>query len=257
LNARASRRDRTRTGARLTPENRRIIGLVLVTGLVAFVIGFGLTALIFRSGAAPAEVVMVPDIRERTVAQARTILENVDLSLTVGDSLPNPNVPAGAILAQTPLPGHEVAPGATVRVILSSGSPRPVVPDVDAMPVTLATRALQAAGFEVVIDEGEGPLGAVLRTDPAPGTPLPLPATVRLIVGRGATLVAVPDVVGLPEEEAMQAILDAGLEVGEVSYGEGDTGEPGDVFEQTPSPGGQMPVGTRVDLRVNLPRVIG
>jgi eukaryotic-like serine/threonine-protein kinase len=254
LNARARRKSESRS---LTPESQRIIGLILATGLIAFLIGFGVTALIFRSGLPPAEVVMVPDVRERTLEQARAILENADLSITIGDSLPNPNVPAGAVLAQTPLPGHEVAPGASVRVILSSGTLRPRVPDVDAMPVALATRALQAAGFDVVVDEGEGPAGAVIRTDPAPGTPLPLPATVRLVVGRGATLLPVPNVVGLPLDDAVQAILDAGLQVGEISYGEGEIGEGGDVYEQTPAPDHLMPEGTRVDLRVNLARVIG
>jgi eukaryotic-like serine/threonine-protein kinase len=245
--ARASRR------REFTPEQRKIGLALLATAIATFLLGYAVTAISFRGGAAPADVVLVPDVRQRPIDEARRLMGDVDLGLLVGDSLPNPNVPQGSVIAQTPLPGYEVAPGTEVRVIVSTGSPRPTVPTVDAMPVPLATRALQAAGFDVEIAEGEGRLGRVLGTDPPAGTPLPLPATVRLIVGAGEAVLTVPDVVGLPEQAAIDAIEGAGFQVGQVVTGDSEEVPVGAVAGQSPDAGSQVPRGTAVDLRVNVP----
>jgi len=242
---------------RVSESNQRLAILVLATGAIAFLIGYGITVLTFRGSAAPADVVMVPDVTRLPAEEGGLMMQAAGLAMVVGDSLPNPDVPAGAILAQTPLPGYEVAPGAEVRVILSTGSPRPTVPEVEAMPVALATRALQAAGFDVLIAEAAGPVGQVMGTDPPSGTSIRIPATIRLLVGAGVSLVAVPDLRGMREADARQALLELGIDVGEVNYQPLQTGRPNEVVEQSPAPGEEVAPGTPVDLRVNLAEVIG
>jgi eukaryotic-like serine/threonine-protein kinase len=214
-------------------ENRTLAMLVVAVGLAAFLIGFAITALAFTGGRAPADVVMVPDVREMQIADARRSMSAAGLGVELGDSFPNP-LPVGTVLAQSPLPGREVSPGIDVRLVLSSGPPRPSVPDVEAMPLALATRALQTAGFDVRVEEapGEGSVGRVVAMNPAAGTPLQLPATVVLRVGAGAPLSTVPGVIGMLEDDAREALLGAGLSIGGVDYQSSEFGEAGGVVSQ-------------------------
>lgn len=237
--------------------NRRIVFLVVAVGITAFVIGYGMTALAFTTGAAPADVVMVPDVRVMPVDDAEREMADVGLALAVGDSFPNPDVPAGAILTQSPLPGQEVSPGVEVTVIISTGPRRPLVPDVTEMPLTLAVRALQTAGFDVVVQDtifqdslALAEPGSVVAIEPAPGTPLRLPASVRVLVGQAATVVAMPSLIGMLEENAREIIEGLGLELTEVLYPEARPNDAPGVIWQEPPPGDSIDVGSTVRLQV-------
>lgn len=237
------------------PATRNIVLMIVGVGAAAFLIGYGITALAYTRGASPSEVRLVPDVRDLTVPEARRLMDRAELTLAVGDSFPNAETPAGAILTQTPLPGQEVSPGVEVRVIVSTGQPRPRVPEVEAMPVALATRSLQAAGFDVLVEEapGEGTPGRVVGVIPEPGTAVTLPATVRLRVGSGALEMPMPVLIGMDESTARQTVEAAGLTIGEIVYEGGGFGGPGEVVGQEPPPGESVSAGAEVRLRINAP----
>jgi eukaryotic-like serine/threonine-protein kinase len=234
---------------------------LLVAGIAlgAFIIGYGVTALAFGTARGPTDVALVPDVRELTVEAASRALDDEGLSIEVGDSLPNANAPEGAVLAQSPLPGEEVSPGTAVRVIVSTGQPKLTVPEVEAMPVALATRALEAAGFTVTVEElpGQGQPGRVLDADPASGSPVPLPATVHLRVGGAPPRMEVPSVIGMLEGQARDLLEREGLRVTEVQYERTTLGEPGGVVGQDPAPGDSVAAGSPVRLRVTEPQRSG
>jgi beta-lactam-binding protein with PASTA domain len=236
----------------LTPGERRTIKRFLGVAAGAFILGYAFTALSFRTGGAPTGVVLVPDVRDRPVAEARRAMEAEDLTVVVGDSFPNAMVPAGAVLTQSPLPGREVSPGTEVRLILSTGPVSPTVPQVGSMTVSAATMALQNAGFSVVVEQAaaEGQPGRIISTQPAAGTRVPLPATVRIQVAGPRPRVAVPTLIGMLEEDAREMVSGLGLELGEVVYEESEFGEPGSVTSQEPAPGDSVNVGTPVRIRV-------
>ncbi|MDX2458020.1 MAG: PASTA domain-containing protein, partial [Gammaproteobacteria bacterium] len=69
----------------------------------------------------------------------------------------------------------------------------------------------------------------------------------------GPVDVPVPDVVGLPQADAEQAIVDAELTVGNVTFENDDTVLIDVVISQNPTAGGpDVPVGSPVDLVVSL-----
>src|SRR5690606_26323590 len=231
--------------------------MLLVAGIavIAFLIGYVISAISFTAGDAPAAVVLVPDVRELQLDAATRAMVAAGLEPEVGDSFPNVEIPAGAVIAQTPLPGEEVSPGGAVRLIVSTGPPRTIVPEVEAMPLTLAIRALETSGFEVVVEQDTfpGELGTVVGVEPAPGTPLHLPATVRLQVGSGFEIIEMPTLIGMLEETAVQILEELGLQVAEVVYEDSEFGEPGGVVAQFPAPGDSVATGTSVELRVTTP----
>ena len=96
---------------------------------------------------------------------------HVFLAFGVGDSLPNPTIPRGAVVAQTPLPGQEVAPETEIRVILSQGPERREVPRVDAYLPPQAERLLRVPADAVRRAHATTPTRTLRNR--APDTPWP------------------------------------------------------------------------------------
>lgn len=237
---------------RISPETRRLLVRVVVIVVAAFVLGFAAAAIYMREGAPDRDVVTVPDVRNLPRDQAARRLEKADLKTAVLDSLFNPRVPAGAVVAQSPLPGQETTPGSTVHLILSSGRERRAVPRVDILSAADAARVLQASGFQVVerMVESVRDSGSVVGTEPATGTLVQLPGTVQLLVSAGPPRVAVPALVGQEMQQAQAALQAVGLQTGNVLYEFRPALPEGTVLEQTPAAGDTLVAGNRVDLVV-------
>lgn len=235
------------------PRDRRVIAGVVGGGVLFFLLGYALTALLFFPGAGGDGIVAVPDLRGSTLAQAGERVERVGLELARGSRLVHPRVPAGAVLAQTPLPGEEVRPGATVRVILSAGPARRPVPEVELLTADRAGLLLQQTGFRVQLRSvpSERSAGRVLGVRPEPGTVLSLPATVQLRVSAGPPRVAVPSLAGLPPPTARQVLEEAGLRLGAVEYDPFSLALLGEVTGQRPAAGDSVRRGTSVRVAVS------
>ncbi|CAN5747941.1 hypothetical protein BH23GEM6_BH23GEM6_12640 [soil metagenome] len=236
-------------------RHRRIVLAIVGIGLGGFLLGYLFIAVfVFRGTNRPA-VVAVPELRDLPMAQARERLSRLGLEMVIGDSLPNPDVAEGAVLAQSPMAGREVLPGSGVRLILSAGRERRTVPDVAAMGRQQATRILEALGFDLVVVEQPAPLaaGRVLSIEPAAGTVLSVESRVQLTVSAGPPLASVPDVVGLLEDDARDALSSVGFRIGNVNY-EFRVAEAGIVLRQHPSPGDSARVGSAVELHVATDR---
>ena len=237
---------------------RRSLDRMAAVVAAAFVLGYLLTALVFIRGGDRPEVVTVPDLRNQDAGPAAAAVEDLGLELIVGDSLPHPSVPRGDILAQSPLPGREVAPGSSVRVILSAGRTQGSVPDVTSLTREPATRLLTASGFRVQVTEVPDrlPSGRVIATEPQAGTRVRLPAEVRLRVSAGPPQVAVPELTGLGAEEARSALEAVGLRLGEIEYQLDELGSYEMIVGQSAAPGDSLRMGAAVHVRMltNRPR---
>lgn len=228
----------------------RLALLVLGIAVAAFAGGFLVTALFLFRGGAGDEVVTVPDLRGQTEAGARALTSRAGLGFEEGTSLVNPEVPEGQVLAQTPLPGEEVAPGSPVRVVLSAGPERRSVPEVRSLSAAQARDLLARSGFDAVVEEVEdvAPAGRVIEVYPGPGTQLAVPAEVRLVVSTGPPLEVVPDVFGMSEAQARTVLEAAGFRIGVPRYDDFAPYPAGTVVAQGPDAGAAVPVGSRVEL---------
>jgi hypothetical protein len=98
-------------------------------------------------------------------------------------------VPAGSVISQNPMAGTQVAPGSAVDLVISSGPPPVVVPDVVGQTQALATNIIIATNLAVGTITHVGsetvPLGVVISQDPAAGTEVPVGSPVNLIVSSG------------------------------------------------------------------------
>jgi eukaryotic-like serine/threonine-protein kinase len=129
----------------------------------------------------------VPQLVGRSAGEAQRDLVAAGLGSVQTTELPHPSAPPGQVIAQSPLPGQQLRPGGDVRVALSAGRPRVVVPDVQGFSAERAESLLRRAGFDVTRIDEQSPLaaGRVLRTEPAPGQSQELPAAVTVVVSAG------------------------------------------------------------------------
>lgn len=148
--------------------------------------------------------------------------------------------------------GPVIAVGAVAVLWAMSTLPSALarVPDLRRGPSDAAAATAQRNGFTVVIVErdGGGIAGTVVGQDPSPGTYLRRGEAVTLEVSRGAPQVAVPDLAGMPVDQARDALEDAGLRLGDVRYRVFRGREPGRVVSSDPGAGADLDRGSSVEV---------
>ncbi len=198
------------------------------------------------------ELLQVPDLRGTSLVEARELLLGQRFEMGRVDSIRHPRAPEGRVVGQTPLPGQLLEPDGRVELTLSLGPERRPVPDVTRLRADRALTVLQTTGFEVSVDslEADEPEGRVVATEPQAGTEVTLPAEIRMRVSLGPPLVTLPELTGFSEDRA-RAVLDSlGLAVGEVESRFRFGFSQGEVLEQFPPAGEEVPRGSAVRLVV-------
>jgi beta-lactam-binding protein with PASTA domain len=127
------------------------------------------------------------------------------------------------------------------------------LPDVTALTQSDAEAELAAAGFvdvEVVPElTAEEDAGEVLRTEPAPGTEIPLDETIRVFVAKEPT-VQLPDVTALTQAAAKAELAAAGFPNVMVDEEETTTEDAGQVLRTKPPPGTKVSVDATIRIIV-------
>ena len=137
--------------------------------------------------------------------------------------------------------------------LFGGGGNRVPVPEVVGLTQARAEAAVTGAGLTVgdVTQENSDTVdkGLVIRQSPEPGTEIDQAKPVNLVISSGAKESAVPTLVGLSLDEARNALIDAGLQLGtikQVPSGENRN----TVVKATPPEGTTVPVDTKVNLEV-------
>jgi serine/threonine protein kinase len=142
--------------------------------------------------------------------------------------------PVGTVLAQSPDKNFYVRRDGTVDLTVSRGLELTTVPTVIGLSRDEAEADLQAAKLtvKVITRDGNVAEGTVLDAVPRPGTQLQATSAVTLVVASGNVLV--PDVRGLPQDQAIARLGQVGFAIG-IRPVAGPPGvAPGTVLQQTP-----------------------
>ncbi len=168
---------------------------------------------------------------------------------------PNDTVAEGTVASSSPSPGAKVLKGSEIDLVVSSG--QPVVPDIS--PGTAADDAFQAIraahltpAFDPAADEFDKDVsaGAVVATDPAADTALPISATVVVVRSKGAPPTVVPAVAGKSVDDARNKLLVGGFSLGPDKRSFRADTEDGTVLGTDPAQGKQVASGSSVSLVV-------
>lgn len=197
---------------------------------------------------------VVPDlVSGSTVEEAERAIELADLSPRTDPDAEefNDTVSAGDVIGFRPASGTILTVGAPVAMVVSKGPAPTTVPDVRGRRQADAIAVLARAGLTAQVrrqfdDEIGG--GFAIGTDPKAGTGADRGSSVVLLV---STAPVVPDVTGLPVDQARQVLAEAGLNStvrGQLT-GFGILGGFSDrVISQSPRPGQPIRPGTTVTL---------
>lgn len=131
------------------------------------------------------------------------------------------------------------------------------VPQLLGLPEDQAVQLLAAAGLEPELERAHHdtvPQGEVVASDPAPGDSVRTDGTVVVHVSRGILMVEVPSLAELTEDDALAALEEAGLAVGEVERPWHEEVPEGTVISATPEAGESVPHTQLVDLVVSAGR---
>ncbi|WP_314617715.1 Stk1 family PASTA domain-containing Ser/Thr kinase [Streptomyces stackebrandtii] len=162
------------------------------------------------------EIVKVPNLRNKPLAEAKRLLKAEGLAPGVVTEEFNDSVAQGAVIGSDPEPGTERRPDSAVALVVSKGSPIDV-PDTTGETVADATAMLQEAGLtvEVAPERINSPedAGTVAAQSLAEGSRAAEGDTITLTVSKGPKLVEVPDVTEETTDDARAALEDAGFEV--------------------------------------------
>ena len=211
-----------------------VVAAILIGGLLAFLLTRG------------EEGTLVPGVLGDSAEEATRALEaegfEVDEDTIVAKE------PEGTVIEQDPLGGTRAPEGSLVTIMVAVvGESK--VPDVLGLPQEKAEKRLDAAGFEVQIDERRSDSvrrGRVIATAPGPGTLIANGQTVVISVSTGSSETLVPDVVGLDRLDAQSELQAAGFIVNSEPI-DGDEPE-GTVIRQNPNGGSELREGEEVTI---------
>ncbi len=153
--------------------------------------------------------------------------------------------------------GSEVQKGTIINLKVSSGVSGIQIPAVAGATYESAVNALTKAGFNVTkIEQFDDNIaeGYVVGVIPEVGSTVPKGSTIQIIVSKGVedTTVKVPNVVGIPTEDALAKLIEAGLTVGKTTSVNSDTIEKDMICQQGVTADTYVEKGTAVDLQISL-----
>lgn len=200
----------------------------------------------------PAEV-PVPPVVGQPLETARQMIEAAGLTEGQVTDRPDADFQPGVVLEQNPPAGVRVGSGAPINLVVSSGPETVVIPDVVGDSERDATAELNSLGLLVrPQDEYSETVaeGLVIRTDPVAGTEGVIGDTVLVVVSQGPAPVQVPNLLGMTENQARQAVeaLGLSLNVSAARQPVVDPAQDGVVVNQVPTAGLTVNKGSTVTI---------
>lgn len=235
------------------------VGIIIALVSVLF-LGFFFVYLPFTTN--HGQTITVPDLTKISLDEMRNVLSDRDLRYEVSDCTFVVGAQPLTVLAQYPRANTKVKEGRKIYVTVTKRvAPMVPMPKLLSMIDRSAELMLRSVGLEVgertyVADVAKN---SVLRQlyngkEITPGVPVPKGAKIDLEIGDGLghTMFAIPDVVGLPLDEAKLAIQGANLKVGTIVSVDDPEKEVGTVVRQRPETrsGERIRVGETMDLWV-------
>lgn len=232
-------------------KKKRKIIIGAAAAVLLLVIGLGLVA----SGAF-SSTKQVPDLSDKTVAEAKKVAEKEGFKLKEGAEVYSADIAEGRICQQDPKGGTEAKKGSTITVNVSKGSKEGMVPNVIGKDIDDLEKFLKDYGYSVgTVKEitDTAPYGVILEQTPSAGSSLDKDSKIDVVIsdGKGKEKGVVPSITGLTLSEAKKAIRAAGFTIGGIKYEESNAYGKGYVMWQQYAANTQLDKGTSIDIEVS------
>ncbi|MFJ5706853.1 Stk1 family PASTA domain-containing Ser/Thr kinase [Streptomyces sp. NPDC093105] len=250
-------------GPRRPARRRPANGPLLIVVGVLLALGLGAGVWYINAG----QFTRVPAVLGQTEEVAAKRLADAGLELGTTKRAFSEVYERGTVMGVDPAPGERVRSHATVTLTLSRGPEIVKVPNLRNKPLDEAKRILTEEGLApgVVSSEFSTTVaqGAVIGSDPEPGTERAPDSAVALVVSKGAP-VDVPDVTGETVADATALLQEAGLKVSVAPERVHSPEDAGAVAAQSLAEGSRAAKGDAITLtvskgprQVEVPDVVG
>lgn len=244
----------------MSPKQRKkwpLLAVLTILMVVTMLVVGGYLLYVFW----PRPEVLVPNVVNKTLAEAERELRAAGLNSTIGVAEWNPLIPANVVIRQQPPAGRPVRAGRMVEIIPSRGPELVEVPKLVGLSLLEAQIAVSAHGFTLGQQDTEhhdtAPPEQVIMQNPRPGflTQRGVPIDIVVSLGKAITDVQTPLLIGLSEAEVATALREAGLTVRTpILQDFHDTVPPGHVISQSPAPGTLIALGGEIGIVVSRGR---
>ncbi|WP_030193269.1 Stk1 family PASTA domain-containing Ser/Thr kinase [Streptomyces sp. NRRL S-87] len=252
--------------ARRRPQKKSNLStILLVVAAVLVLVGAILIGRTLVNGTSN-DTVSAPSLVGKTLQEAITSADNSGLKVVKDKEEPCKDQAKNLVCSQDPAKDTELKRGDTIRVVISTGAPKVLVPDVTGISFEAAEKQLTDKGFQVERDNevnDERKPGTVLSQDPKGDSSVEAGSKITLTVAKEADKVTVPNLVGRTPDEAKQLLQEAGLQLGSTEEVD-STNTPGTIVTQSLNPGDSVAPDSTVNVtvakagqEVRVPRLAG
>ena len=196
--------------------------------------------------------VAVPNVSGMPLDKAAERLSDAELQVEERKEFSD-SVESGRVVRTSPPAGDQVDCQTAVDVFVSKGRNLVPVPDVLGQSEASAQSEIRNAGLipNVETENSDEPEGTVIAQDPGPGGAVETGTEVVITVSNGAGSIVVPDVIGQPEDTAVNTLQGRGVtNIKVVEQETDDSTQDGRVTDQAPAAGTRIRQGDRVTLFV-------
>lgn len=199
---------------------------------------------------------VMPEVVNKEQAEAEALLTAAGILYEV-EYDKSSEYKAGIVMSASVEAGETVSESDTVVITVSAEQNGVEIPDVTGKLKAEAIANLENAGFVVVKEEASSSdvaAGNVISQSPKAGNLVSFGTQVTIVVSIGKTVTnaTVPNVLGMTEVEAKQAIEAAGFVVSSVTEVDNTEYTLGRVCYQSYSEGAEIEAGTGIELRLSL-----
>jgi serine/threonine-protein kinase len=202
----------------------------------------------------PGASIKFPSVVGATTEQANATLTGLGLLTEVVEERFDEDIAKDRVISTDPLAGDSIAPGGTVKLVISKGAERYTIPALVALTPEAAVNLLAKSPLKVgeitEVFNAKIPKGFVISANPAPGTRVKRDTLVDLVVSKGVETFDLISYVGKNGEQALNELTAAGYNV-TTTYAFDEKAMPGEVISQNPAAGAALPKGAAVEIFVS------
>ena len=225
-------------------RNRKIaLGLAVAVGILGWYLLIG-----------PGSRIVVPSTVGATQNEVTAALTPLGLKSVVVSKEFSEDIADGLVIRSIPEAGGRIDQGGAVKLVISKGPERYVLPTVAGLTPDAATKVLSKFPLSLQANSEEFstavPKGYVIDSNPPAGEKVKRNAAVVIRVSKGIEQVALASYVGKSSDQALNELNAAGFTVNS-TYAFSETQLAGEVISQKPAGGGTADKGSKIALVIS------
>ena len=182
------------------------------------------------------KTIIVPDITGLDYDEAEKVLKKEHLRIEKGDEVLS-EYEAGVVVTQTPDADSKVKRNKIIVVDISKGLKEGTVPNLLGMSKEAAIKRLTKHGYKVgdiKYEDADEEKDTVIKQTPNAGDEAIGGSSINLVLSSGNSVeVKMPFLIGKDLEKAKKELADAGLKIGEITFGSSSAYSDGEVMWQS------------------------